>query len=245
MATIRNIIESALLKINALDPGESINGNEAGQNKDALYQMVDAWSNENLLVPVTTVITHPLVVDETEYTIGVYGSLPIPTTHIETPRPQQILSAFIRDSQGTDYSVTEMAYNQWSSITRKTNIARPSRYYKREGYPSDTLIFETNPYQADVLHLEAILPFTAILPVSTLNDVVALPPGYEQALVYNLAIDLAGSYGKDIGQFLFRRAEELKMMLKRQNLKLPTMEADRGLQTRRGSYGEYYIEKGP
>lgn len=243
--TIQDIIKSSMRKIGVLAAGEDLPAAEGADALKVMNQMVDAWSLENLLIPVSSVVTHTLVDTDAEYTIGVYGTTPIPDTHIETARPEEILSAYIRSSGGTDYTLDIMSPRSYADISRKVVVARPQRMYVRNGYPWKTLIFDSVPYDSELLVLEVTQPLTGVLPVASLTETIAMPPGYEKALVYNLCLELAPEWGAEITPIIAREADSSKKLLKRSNWQPLTLKTDDALRTLNNQYGTYYISEGP
>jgi hypothetical protein len=239
--TVGDIIRASMRKIEVLAAGEPLPADQGPDALETFTQMVDSWALETLLIPTVNVVTHQLVVGASEYTIGIYPTAPIPDTHIETVRPEKIISMFIRDSAGTDFHLRAMEANQYSLISRKTTEARPSRMYVRQGWPLDTILFDTVPYADETLHLEVVQPLSSILPTAKLTDVINLPPGYEKTLVYNLAIDLADEWGGNITPSIATNAVEGKKLLKRSNYRDIVLRVDRALSDKRKGYGRYNI----
>ena len=245
MATsVGDIIQSSLRKIRVLSAGEPLDNEQGGDALEIFRQMVDAWTLETLLIPVVGVVTHQIIVGVSEYTIGIYPSpqpIPLPSNHIETARPEKILTSFIRDSSGTDFHLRTMEATQHSLISRKTTQARPSRMYVREGWPLDTILFDTVPYTDETLRLEVIQPLSGILPVASLTEVINLPPGYEKVLIDNLCIDLAPEWGKDVLPSIAANAINGKRLIKRSNYRDVVLRVDRALSDKRKGYGRYNI----
>lgn len=246
--TTGDIIRSAMRKIGVLASGEPLSSGEGDDALEVLTQMVDAWTNETLLIPVVGVVTFELSNDIPNYTIGIYPDPkpdPLPINHIETSRPEKILAAFIRDRYNTDYLLEPMSVNTFSGISRKTNASRPSRFYMREGWPLNEILFESVPYDTETLHLEVVQPLSEILSTACLTDVVNLPPGYERALIYNLCLDLADEWGKQPSNSIVAIAIEGKKRLKRNNYRDIVMGMDRAIASRRKGIGTYIISEGP
>ena len=245
---VGDIIRSSMRKIGVLAAGEPLPANEGDDALEVFAQMVDAWTNETLLIPVVGVVTFPLLADTAEYTIGIYPEPkpdPLPVNHIETSRPSKILSSFIRDQYETDYLVEVIDVKTYSRISRKTNTSRPSRFYMREGWPLNTILFDSLPYDNETLHLEVIQPLSEILPTTCLTDVINLPPGYIRALTYNLCLDLADEWGKQPSNVIAVSATEGKKWLKRNNYRDLVLGMDRAVATQRKGIGTYIIEQGP
>jgi len=244
--TVGGIIKSAMRKIGVLEAGEPLPAHEGDDALDTFRQMVEAWALETLTVPVVNVVIKTMTVESNAYTIGIYdGVLPIPDTHIETARPEQILTAFIRDTQQTDYYLESMTDTIYATISRKVNQSRPGRYYLREGWPSSTILFDSIPYINESLHLEVIQPLSGMLPALNLTEEINLPPGYERTLVNNLCIDLAPEYGKQVPQSVAAMAIDGKKKLKRSNWRDLISKVDRAAVTQRSRKGTYIITQGP
>lgn len=246
--TVGDIIRSAMRKIGVLASGEPLPADEGDDALVVFRQMVDAWANETLLIPVVGVVTKELILNQAEYTIGIYPEpvpVPLPDNHIETARPQQIISAFIRDGSGTDYPQEIIDVVAYDRISRKTNASRPSRFYVRKGWPLNTILFESVPYDTETLHLSVLQPLSELLPVVGLTESVNLPPGYERALTFNLCLDLADEYGKTITPLIATSAVEGKKWLKRNNYRPTALTVDRALTTPMRAKGTYIIQQGP
>ncbi len=245
MATVGSIIRSSLRKIGVLASGEPLPADEGDDAKEVLTQLVGAWSLESLLIPVVSVVTKELIAGQAEYTIGVYPDTVIPDNHIETSRPEKVLAAFIRDAYGTDYIQETIDVRTYSGISRKSNESRPSRIYTRKGWPLNTMLFESVPYANETLHLEVIQPLSEYLPTTSLTTEINLPPGYEQVLIYNLAIMLADEWGKSITPSIATLATEGKKRIKRANFRKLVLGMDRALVNNQRAKGTYIIDGGP
>lgn len=243
--TVGDLIRSAMRKIGVLAAGEPLPSDEGDDAKVVFAQMVDAWSLESLLIPVVSVVTKQLLIGQSEYTIGVYPGATIPDNHIETARPEKILAAFIRDAYDTDYPLEVIDVKTFSRISRKTNSSRPSRFYNRKGWPLNTILFESLPYSDETLHLEVVQPLSVYLSTACLTDVVNLPPGYEQVLIYNLAIMLADEWGKDVSNVVGITAIEGKKRIKRANFRKLVLGMDRAIYNQQRAKGTYIITDGP
>jgi len=246
--SVGDLIRSAMRKIGVLAAGEPLPADEGDDAKVVFSQLVDAWALESLLIPVVSVVAKQLVVGQSEYTIGIYPEprpVPLPENHIETARPEKILAAFIRDAYDTDYIQEIIDVKTFSRISRKTNSSRPSRIYNRKGWPLNTIIFESLPYADETLHLELVQPLSVYLSTASLTEVVNLPPGYEQVLIYNLAIMLADEWGKDVSPSVATIAIDGKRRIKRANFRKLVLGMDRAVVNQQRAKGTYIIDQGP
>ena len=109
----------------------------------------------------------------------------------------------------------------------------------------NTILFESIPYADETLHLEVVQPLSGYLSTANLTDVVNLPPGYEQVLIYNLAIMLADEWGKDISNSIATIAMQGKSRIKRANFRKLVLGMDRALVNNQRAKGTYIIDSGP
>lgn len=239
--TTGDLIRASMRKIGVLSAGEPLPANEGADALETLTQLVSAWSTETLLIPVVGTVQKQLIQGQAEYTIGIYPGETIPDNHIETSRPMKFIAALIRDEYGTDYPQEAIYVKTYNRISRKTNESRPSRFYVREGWPLNTILFESVPYANETLHLEVIQPLSEILPTACLTDVINLPPGYERTLVYNLAMDLADEWGKQPSNMIAVTATEGKKWIKRNNYRPLVLGMDRALVTPKRAKGTFDI----
>ena len=243
--TVGEWIRASMRKIGILGAGEPLPADEGADALFVAHGMIDAWTLEALMIPVVNVVTHTLVKGEPEYTIGIYTGSPIPSTHIETARPEKIISSFIRDGSGTDYQLEQIVANTYANVSVKGVESRPSRFYLRQGWPLHKILFSTIPYADETLHLEVIQPLNEVLPTASLTEVINMPPGYKQALIYNLAVVLADEWGKTPSSVVFGLAASNKKRIKRSNYRPLILSVDPAITNRRRNTGTYIIESGP
>lgn len=222
MTTAREIITRAL----RLD--KIIAANEAGSAEDldvgltALNGLVDAWSNERNTILATVKETFNAT-GATSYTIGSGGNFNT-VTPISIPIIEYSLN-------GVDYPMVEWTEEQYASVGIKNQAGTPQGYFYARGVPLGTI------YIADVaasgsfkLHsLKAITSF------SGLDTSYNLAPGYLNALVYNLAVDLAPEFEGDPSKTVLVKAMNYKRTMKRSNAVVPVL--DLGFVARKTFYG--------
>lgn len=218
--TGRDVVTAALKKIGALAPSESIAASEASDGLAELNRMLGSWSNEGLLIYAITAET-PLTLTPSQatYTLGISGSI--------TTRPQKIEKALIRD--GTlDLPVNVLlSLSEFAAIALKSmQSTYPTDLYDDGGYPRRTITLYPVPSAAKSLVLFTKRALTAI---STLDTAVSLPPGYEDAMVWNLAERLAPEYGKALSEVVMMKAIDTKAAIKNANHKPSYLRCDDAL----------------
>ncbi len=209
--TGRDLIAASLRLIGSLAPGESQNASEATDGLATLNRMLDSWSTEQLLIFAYTPETALTLTPGTAaYTLGLAGSI--------TTRPMQIEKALIRNvaaSPAIEFPVNPLTLAEWTAIVAKdTQAEYPTDFFDDGGYPQRTLKLYPVP---SVAHRLVLYTLRALTQIATIDTVISLPPGYEKALVFNLALDLAPEYGKSVPDVVMLGATESKAAIKRAN----------------------------
>jgi hypothetical protein len=218
MATGRDLLTASLRLINAVAPGESIEAQEATDGLASMNRMLSSWSIEGLVInAVTAESPLTLTPGDATVTLGSGGDI--------TARPVEIVRAVIR-SGTTDYPLSLLTATEYADLSQKSLQSNyPVALYDDGGYPLRTLTLYPVPSAAYSLVLFTKRALTAL----TLNDAVSLPDGYERAIVYNGALELAPEYGKAASAEVVKAAMESKAAIKLVNGKAPNLRCDSGL----------------
>jgi len=184
MATAQTIIDRAYKLHGAVASGASASSAESADALVALNAMLESWQIEKLMV---------YAVQDKTYTLASSGTITLGAAGNITTRPDRIEAAFIR-SGDNDYQLIPRDLAWWVGVTDKTVTADiPTDFYYEPSYPQGILNLYPVPSAANVLHVMMWTPFTAFAAVGT---TVSLPPGYERALAYNLAVEIAPELGQ-------------------------------------------------
>ena len=197
MTTARNIIKRALQKNGVLTKAESPSGDEASDGLSALNGLLASWSNDGLLVYARTSESFPLVSGQANYSIGAGGDF-------DTDRPLQILTAFTRISN-VDYDMDIVGDEIFDTITQK-NIT--SSIPDVMTYVPSTPRGEITIYPVPTTGTLHIRTEKQLSSFATLDTELDLPPGWERALIFNLALEIAGEYGQPVDQLTYQIAKE-------------------------------------
>lgn len=184
MTTARTLIKKAMQKVGILVKSEVPDDDEANDALDSLNALIASWSNYsyNITTRVRETFSLPTT---TNITIGTGQTF-------NTTRPIQIVDAYC--SQGTiDYPMEIVNAEQYDSISFKSIQGRPQYLSYDNGYPTGNINVypvSSGGYTLTILSEKAITGF------ATLDTELNLPEGWERALVYNLALELAPEYGQ-------------------------------------------------
>lgn len=184
-----------------LTGGETPTSEEVADGLDNLNRMIASWSNDSLLIYARTFENFPLLSGVGDYTIG-------PGADFDTARPMHIIDAYVRQST-LDYWLNIIPDEQYDAIAYKNIDSIPQVLNYTAQYPQATIRIFPKPQNSYTLYLRSEKQLTSI----GLNDEVSLPPGWEDALVYNLAVRLGPSYGVPVDPVLVELARNAKSML--------------------------------
>lgn len=207
MATALDLINRALHLCGAKDPLEDATAKEASDGLVALNAMLDSWSTDRLFVYQVAKFQYAWPAGAVSRTVGVGGDISI-------PRPLKVEGGYIVDNSIT-YPLAMINREGYDAIAQKTlQVNYPQWLYYDPGYPLGTLYIYTVPAST----LQTFINYWLMLQtfVNT-TDVVNLPPGYERAIAYNLAVEIAPEYGAQINPAVAAVAASSAGKIKRLN----------------------------
>lgn len=196
MTTGLDLIKGAMRKIGALTKSETPDADESQDALNALNAILASWSNQSSKVYARTTDTFTLVAGTNSYSIG-------PSLTFNSARPIKIVSAYTRDGT-TDYVMESINDETYAAILDKSSRGRPYYINYTPGMPGGTIKMWPSPDKAYSLLLVSEKELSSV----TLAGDVSFPPGWERALTYSLALDLAPEYGVPIDQALYELAQD-------------------------------------
>lgn len=190
--TARDLIRDALKLIGVVAPGENPSAEEQTDALSTLNDMFDNWSTESLVVFSKTIETFPIVSGQQTFTMGVGGNF-------NTSRPIKIYHAATLDTDVTpanEIPIDIINFDEWSNITIKgIQSTLASKLYVDYSNPLARLNFWPVPTNAKSFVLYSWKPMADL---ANADATIDLPPGYQMAIKYNLAVLLAPEYGRQI-----------------------------------------------
>jgi len=243
MTTSNDLITRAGRALGYLGRTETLKAGDANDGLTALNALLDSWSTEELMSYVTLQRSFPMVVGQQSYTIGESGS-----PNINTARPYDIVSAFIRDNNNNDYPMRIIPRDIWDNIGEKGITSQiPDTLFYASDFPNGTIYIFPVPLLAYTVVYNAT---TNQVVFTDLFQTLSMPAGYERGFVMNLALELMNvgfPFLLDEKAFamLIQNASEAKGNIKRRNLKEVIAEYDPAIVSRSQATYNIYSDSSP
>ncbi len=241
LLTGRTLVTDSLLLIGAIASGEPPNPAELTDGLRRLNELIDNWSlqaltalvNERHVLPVTAnVSTYTLGPTSTSGAAWIVGARPDVLTNAglllnaANPLPIEIGRGLLTDDEYANLSIKDL-----------TNILFTAVYYNPTS-PDGTVILWPVPSVGTndlVLYYDSILAQFA-----DLTTQYRLPAGYAKALRYNLAVELAPEFGRQVDPVVLMTASASLRQVKAANLKMAELSLDPAIGTgQQGAYNVY------
>ena len=183
MATVSDLIEDAMGKLGVLQVGQ---GGETAVKAvwlRELQRMLGRWANIPELQYTSIEGNFSTAGTTASYTIGTGQTW-------NTSIPIVIEQAWIRVSN-EDYPVEVVKRRAYKAIQNKTTAGRPKKLYFDRGPSTGTVYVWPTPSAIETIYLDmrkAIATYTAT------TDSVSLPSGYEDLIVWALALAMVPHY---------------------------------------------------
>ncbi len=209
MSTVQSLIDASLRLIGAIESGESPSSDESNDALEALNAMLASWYEEGIYIPSRTRESFTLSSSKESYTVGTGGD-------INTSWPMVIETAYWR-RDNIDYPMDFMEEREYSVISNKRVTSRPSRFYYEPSFPLGAIFFDYLPDITYQLNLVSLKPLSNL----SLSDSINMPGGFDRAIKFNLAVEIAPEYGATpsaaviSGAIESRRAIETRMVQSR------------------------------
>ena len=214
MTTPRELITGALRLINVVQANEVPTAEDMDISFEALNAMIDSWSNEELSIFTMNPIQFQLTPGQKDYTLGVGGDW-------STDRPMDIVSMYIRYPYPTgpstyiDLPTNQLTDEQYANLGIKYfQSAFPQKWYDDGNYPLRTISVWPIP---NTDHKVLLWLWQPLIDAQDLDTDIVFPQGYERALRFALAIELAAEFGKSVPEPVKRIAMRSKATIKRLN----------------------------
>lgn len=228
MSTALQLIERAY-QLCGYAPTEPLSGADVDLGQDTLNKMLDSWSNDELMCYATLEQTVTLSPGKSSYTIGTSGG-----ADVNSARPLRILEgygrAYLTDSNGNNYPVNVYEKNQWNQLANRSSATTsnlPEVMYYDPQFPLGIINVWPVPTESITLSFDSSLSLPD-MPNTTTQ--FSLPPGYELAIQFNLAVLLKPFVGgADISRAVAGTAATSKAAIMRTNKRRNVAQFDRSI----------------
>lgn len=212
------LVTAALRKAGVIATGETPSAAEMQDGLSCLNLMIDSFSNEGLLLYKYSRILLTLTPGQASYTLGPGGQLDVDYF-------MKLSEARVISQPGNvELPVRIQNIQRFADVTIKDMQSTIVTDIFIDGdYPLYNLTVWPVPNQAQTLVLYVQ---NALTRVATSADTIAMPPGYESMLTYNLTVEYGAEFGVQINPMHIEKANETKANIKRQNHKPVYMKSD-------------------
>jgi hypothetical protein len=229
MATARDLITDALVELGVIGVNQTPKAADLALGLRKLNRWVTALHTSRLSVFTVKREVFPLVASTPSYTIGPSGA-------IDTVRPMRIEHVgLVLDRTATTpveiplgAPMTDQEYQRFP--TKTLTAPQPNTLYYDYGFTGVGLgkVYPLPIPTSSVCDLVLYIP-RAMQEFANLSTDYAFPPGYEQAIVANLAMELAAPFERDPRPTTVETARATMADIKRANRRPRVLGLDPGL----------------
>lgn len=227
MYTGHDLVKAAmrLIQVSAVDT--DLTAQELQDGIESLNRMLDSWSADELTLYQVIREQFPLVSGQNPYTMG-YGG------NFNTSRPMKVVGAYLilnNSSIPVSYPMQVLGYDDYNAVRLKTLSTNfPNYIYVQPSFPLAEIyiypIFAPNDPSTQgpaYINLTSWKPFDIVLDPTAY---MSFPPGYWEAIVFNLAVRIAEEYQFSIRETTVALAASALKRIKRLNQRTVTLQTD-------------------
>jgi len=222
--TVQDLVTHALEDCGRLKPGGTPGTVESAVGLRTLNAMLDTWKTERLMVYAEVRTEFDIISGQQTYSIGTGANW-------DVERPERIERAefiFTNTSPEVEVPVKILSPQEWAALTPKklTNTIQTMLYYEPT-VPNGTVTLWPKPTQNWKI---AVWTWRTIGQFASLATTINLPPGYQEAIEYNLAVKLADKYPDTarVSQVTVEAARSAKRKIKTMNEPVLQMQCEGG-----------------
>lgn len=238
--TLRDLVRSSFRCIGVLREGQGPNSDDITDSLVVLNAMISSWSIDRLNIFDIQSNAYSLAPNQQTYQIGPGAP------DFNAPRPARIDRAAVVYVPNGGYSpelpLDMLSLREWEDIRIK-NITSPipTAIYNDNAFPNANLNLWPIPTDALPLILYTWQALTGNFAVSGLDTALSFPPGYEDAIRYNLAVRLAPEWQKELREDVIESARASKMYIQSLNAPAPVLLCDPAIAGNKPGGGWSYL----
>lgn len=211
-----DLITAALQEINVTGAGQVASAEDSEWGLQKLQRIVDLFNAKRALISGVSFARFTLIANHPIHTIGPKGDFDLPQ------RPVSIASWALILAGGTEIDLTHSAVRDddwWAGVGPKGLTSNlPTDLYYSADSPLGSCYFWPVPTVARDVRLELWANLSMPL---TMQTILAMPPGYWDALVTTLAVRLCPSFSKAVPPDLREDQRQAIQAIESNNLKSP------------------------
>ena len=214
-----SLITDALTEIGVQAQGEPVSAENAAFALGRLNSIIDSWNGERSQVLADVGQTFALVPGLSPHTIGTAPAAPAtqPTFSV-TSRPVNLLSASLVDVDGNRTPLDiHHGIDWWAGQESTETTGQPSDLCYVPAWPFGLCYFWPVPSAVQNVELFS----RVVLAAFDLSTTITLAPGYQSALTYTLAENLATPMAQPMPADLPRKAAKARALIQRNNALTP------------------------
>lgn len=205
--------------LGVLSIGETPDAQESSDCLFALNGLMGSLGNSPLMIFARTNEPLSLVASTASYTIG-------PTGGLVTTRPIEVLESSNIIYQGVTYPMVKWTLPDYQQIIVTNTEGIPTGFYAQMNMPDITLTFWPVPSEAMTFNMWSDKQITEF---TSLTQSLVMPPGYDRALAFLLAVEMAPEFETEPSPNLLRLCAQARKMIKRTNTEVPRLQMPYGI----------------
>jgi len=212
--TALDIITNAMKKANVIEAGEDVPPDEAQDGLEDLNDMIDSWQIERLMLWAVQRQVFNLVGGQQAYKMGTGAP------DFNVPRPVRIdrisIISLGNPAQPMELPIEYSTVAQWQAIpVKQIYSSLPQGVFDDQGFPWRTLTYWCIPTDPVAT---AIYTWMQLQQFGDLYTDYSFPPGYADAIKWNLAFRFAGQFGPYVPPQVQLMAIESRAKIKSLNI---------------------------
>lgn len=238
--TLRDLLRSSFRLIGVLHEGQGPNTDDFTDSLVVLNAMLTTWSVDRLNIFCIQSNTYATVANQQTYQIGAGAP------DFNAPRPIRIERAAVVYQPSGEFQpelpLGRLSSREWEDIRIKNITSTiPTLFYADNAFPFANINLWPIPTLALPFILYTWQALAAGLLVGALDTALSFPPGYEDAIRYNLAVRLAPEWDKKLRQDVLDLARESKVFIQSINAPAPVLSCDPAMTGARTSGSWSYL----
>jgi len=219
--TGQQIVNAAMQQIGALTSGETASADESTDVLAAINRLLASWSLERMNVYTLTITATSLTTGTQTYTIGSGG-----TINVARPVRYEKATCLIANANSSGKWVLPVEIvdiNGWMARTERAALAAaPTLMYPDMAFPLTTIYLHPIPTFTGTAPQLELTTWAQLQTIANLTPTdYTFPPGYDRAIIFNLALEIAPMFGATVNPMVAQVAAESKAALRMANIALP------------------------